>query len=124
MADFEVALAAPMRAPNTVPAIIISLQLFGPPQRFQPLLDKCVEIRGDGVPAEPVTIEKLRLAAFTMMKYGAFPQAQEVLRQILEMDPDNHEATVISKAVADPDRPEHAEALAGVFVPDAHDDEL
>jgi tetratricopeptide (TPR) repeat protein len=124
MADFEVALAAPMRAPHTVPGIIAGLQLFGPPQRFQPLLDKCVEIRGDGVPAEPVTIEKLRLAVFTLLKYGALAQVQEVLRQILEMDPEHHEAAVMSKVVTDPDRPEHAEAIAVVFVPDAHDDEL
>lgn len=123
-ADFEAAIATPMRAPSTVPGIIIGLQLFGPPRRFQPLLDRCVEIRGDGVPAEPVTIEKLRLAAFTTLKYGALPQAQEVLRQILEMDPDHHEATVMATVVADPDVPEHAEALAVVFAPDTHDDEL
>ena len=124
MADFEAAIAAPMRAPNTVPGIIIGLQLFGPPARFQPLLDKCVEIRADGEPAEPVTIDKLRLAAFIMIKHGALPQAQEVLRQILEMDPENYEATVMSQVVTDPDVPEHAEAIAVVFVPDAHDEEL
>ena len=124
MADFEAALAAPMRVPHTVPGIITGLQLFGPPKRFQPVLDKCVEIRGDGVPAEPVTIQKLRLAAFTMIKYGALPQAHEVLAQILELDPDNREATVMSKVVTDPDAPENAEAIAVVFVPDAHDDEL
>ena len=124
MADFEAAIAAPMRAPNTVPGIIVGLQLFGPPARFQPLLDKCVEIRADGEPAEPVTIDKLRLAAFIMIKHGALPQAQEVLRQILEMDPENYEATVMSQVVADPDVPEHAEAIAVVFVPDAHDEEL
>jgi tetratricopeptide (TPR) repeat protein len=124
MADFEAAIAAPMRAPSTVPGIIVGLQLFGPPRRFQPLLDKCAEIRGDVAPAEPVTIQKLRLAAFMMIKYGALPQAREVLRQILEMDPENHEAAVMSSVVTDPDVPEHAEAIATVFVPDAHDDEL
>lgn len=123
-ADFEAAIAAPMRAPNTVPGIITGLQLFGPPRRFQPLLDKCVQIRGDGVPAEPVTIQKLRLAAFTVIKYGALPQAHEVLRQILAMDPGNHEATVMSRVVTDPDVPENAEAIAVVFEPDAHDEEL
>ncbi len=124
MADFEAALAAPMRAPNTVPGIIVGLQLFGPPARFQPLLDRCVEIRADGEPVEPVTIDKLRLAAFIMIKHGALPQAQEVLRQILEMDPENHEATVMSQVVSDPEVPEHAEAIAVVFAPDAHDEDL
>lgn len=124
MADFEAALAAPMRSPITVPGIILGLQLFGPPKRFQPLLDKCVEIRGDGEPAEPVTIDKLRLAAFTLIKYGALAEAAEVLEQILELDPDHHEATIMARVVADPQEPEHAEAIAVVFVPDAHDDEL
>ena len=124
MADFEAALAAPMRDPVTVPGIILGLQLFGPPKRFQPMLDKCVEIRGDGEPAEPVTVQKLRLAAFTMIKYGALAEAAEVLEQILEMDPENYEATIMAKVVADPEEPEHAEAIAVLFVPDAHDDEL
>jgi tetratricopeptide (TPR) repeat protein len=124
VADFEAALATPMRDPVTVPGIIVGLQLFGPPKRFQPMLDKCVEIRDDGAPAEPVTIQKLRLAAFTMIKYGALPEAQEVLAQILEMDPENYEATIMAKVVADPEEPEHAEAIAVVFVEDAHDDEL
>ena len=93
-------------------------------KRFQPLLDKCVEIRGTGEPAEPVTVEKLRLAAFTMIKYGAFPEAAEVLAQILEMDPENYAATVMAQVVADPDEPEHAEAIAVLYVEDAHDDEL
>jgi tetratricopeptide (TPR) repeat protein len=123
MADFEAALATPMRDPATVPGIIIGLQLFGPPKRFQPMLDKCAEIRGTG-PAEPVTIDKLRLAAFTMIKYGAMPEAQEVLAQILELDPENYEATIMAKVVADPEEPENAEAIAVVFVADAHDDEL
>jgi len=123
LADFEAALATPMRDPVTVPGIIIGLQLFGPPKRFQPMLDKCVEIRGTE-PAEPVTVEKLRLAAFTMIKYGALPEAMEVLEQILELDPENYEATIMAKVVADPEEPEHAEALAVVFVADAHDDEL
>jgi tetratricopeptide (TPR) repeat protein len=123
MADFETALATPMRAPVTVPGIIIGLQPFGPPKRFQPMLDKCVEIRG-GDPAEPVTVEKLRLAAFTMIKYGALPEAAEVLEQILELDPENYEATIMAKVVADPEEPEHAEAISVVFVADAHDDEL
>jgi hypothetical protein len=124
VADFEAAIAAPMRAPSTVPGIITGLQLFGPPKRFQPLLDKCVEIRGDGMPAEPVTIQKLRLATFMMIKYGALPRAHEVLRQILDMDPENHEATVMSRVVTDPDVPENAEAIAIVFVPDTYDEEL
>ncbi|MBS2553094.1 tetratricopeptide repeat protein [Catenulispora sp. NL8] len=123
MADFEKALATPMRDPVTVPGIIIGLQLFGPPKRFQPLLDKSVEIRAAG-PGEPVTIDKLRLAAFTLIKYGALAEAQEVLAQILELDPENHEATIMAKVVADPDEPEHAEAIAVVFTPDPHDDEL
>ena len=124
LADFETALATPMRDPVTVPGIIVGLRLFGPPKRFQPMLDKCVEIRGDGEPAEPATIEKLRLAAFTMLKYGALAEAAEVLEQILEMDPENYEATIMAKVVADPDEPEHAEAIAVVYVEDAHDDEL
>ncbi|SEG81304.1 Tetratricopeptide repeat-containing protein [Actinacidiphila yanglinensis] len=123
-ADFDAAIAAPMRAPSTVPGIIVGLQLFGPPARFQPLLDRCVEIRGDGEPAEPVTIDKLRLAAFMMLKHGALPEAAEVLRQILTMDPENYEATVMAKVVADPGVPDHAEAIAVVFAPDTHDDEL
>ncbi|NUP40358.1 MAG: tetratricopeptide repeat protein [Streptomyces sp.] len=124
VADFEAAIATPMRSPATVPGIITGLQPFGPPRRFQPVLDRCVEIRGDGVPAEPVTVEKLRLAMFVMLRYGALPQAQEVLQQILEMDPGNEEATVIAEVVADPGEPDHAEALAVVFVPDTRDDEL
>ncbi|ACU70994.1 Tetratricopeptide TPR_2 repeat protein [Catenulispora acidiphila DSM 44928] len=123
LADFETALATPMRAPITVPGIIIGLQLFGPPKRFQPLLDKCVEIHA-AEPAEPVTTEKLSLAAFTLIKYGALPEAAEVLHQILEMDPENYEATIMAQVVADPDEPEHAEALAMVYVEDAHDEEL
>jgi tetratricopeptide (TPR) repeat protein len=124
IADYEAALAAPMRSPQIVPGIVTCLQLFGPPRRFLPLVDKCVEIIGDAALAEPVTIEKLRLTVFAMLKCGALPQAHEALRQILELDPDNHEATLISKAVTDPDAPEHAEALATVYVPDARDDEL
>ena len=68
--------------------------------------------------------EKLRLAAFTMIKYGALPETAEVLEQILELDPGNYEATIMAKVVADPQEPEHAEAITVVFVPDAHDDEL
>jgi len=124
MADFEAALATPMRDPVTVPGIILGLQLFGPPKRFQPLLDRCVAIRADGTPAEPPTIQKLRLAAFTLVKYGALTEAAEVLAQILEMEPENHEATIMAKVIADPSKPEHAEAIAVVFVEDTHDDEL
>ena len=123
-ADFEAALTTPMRDPVTVPGIILGLQLFGPPKRFQPLLDRCVTIRADGTPAEPVTIQKLRLAAFTLLKYGALTEAAEVLAQILELDPENYEATIMAKVIADPQEPEHAEAIAVVFVEDAHDDEL
>ena len=124
MTDFEAALATPMRDPITVPGVIVGLEPFGPPKRFQAMLDKCVELRGDGVPAEEVTIDKLRLAVFTLIKYGAMAEAQEVLDQILEMDPENYEATIMAKVLADPEEPEHAEAIAMVFVPDAHDDEL
>jgi tetratricopeptide (TPR) repeat protein len=123
MADFEAALATPMRAPNTVPGIIIGLQLFGPPRRFRPLVDQCAEIRAQG-PAEPVTVEKLRLAGFVLLKYGALAQAQEVFQEILAMDPENEEATVISGALADPGEPENAEGLAVAFVADPYDDEL
>lgn len=124
MADYQAAITTPMRAPRTASIIIGMLQLFGPPKRFQRLLDACVAIRGDGEPAEPVTVERLRIAAFTMIKHGALPQALEALQEILEMDPGNREATLVSQAVTTPDTPEHAEAIAVVFVPDAHDDEL
>lgn len=124
IADYEAAIAAPMRVPHTVPGIITGLQPWGPPKRFQPLLAKCAEIRGNGAPAEPVTTGKLRLAAIMMLKHGALPQASEVLQQILEMDPENHQAMIMSKAVADPDAPENAKGLAAVFLPDAHDDEF
>lgn len=124
LADFEAALAAPMRAPHTVAGILTLLQMFGPPARFQPLLGKCLQIAGDGVMAEPATTGKLRMAVLTLLRHGALPQASEVLEQMLAMDPGNEEATTIAKVVADPGAPEHAEALAIVFVPDSHDDEL
>ncbi|WP_194908561.1 hypothetical protein [Catenulispora rubra] len=52
-----------------------------------------------------MTVQKLRLAAFTLVKYGALPEAAEVLAQILELDPENYEAAIMAKVVADPEEP-------------------
>jgi tetratricopeptide (TPR) repeat protein len=113
-ADFETALAMPMCVPNTPIMIAKVLGLFGAPERFRPIYERCLAITGETAPVDLEKAEVYVNLASVHLKYGAYAQASYLVDEALRLEPEHEVAGIIAKVLADPDEPEHAEALASI----------
>ena len=114
LADFEAALAMPMRTPNTLEIIVTALQYFGGPEPFREVYARSMELLGRPVPEQPATAEPLVGLGFLMVRAGADDKAAALAAAALRLDPDCEDAAVLAQVMAEPDDPEIAETLAGL----------
>jgi tetratricopeptide (TPR) repeat protein len=114
LADFETALAMPMRTPQALEIVVGTLEYFGAPEPFRDVYEHCVALLGRPVPDGLERVEPLVGLGFLMVKAGADDKAAALAALALRLDPDSEDASVLAEALADPDDPEIAEALAGL----------